>query len=61
MPRHGGELSLTEQHDHELRRAVSTARLCDPTGADVLPPLSDAVVRGIKQGCLTISGTEKVH
>lgn len=59
-PTHLGELLLTEAHDPKLRRSVRTAYLRDAgTGADVLPPLRDAVVLFIRAGSMTITGFEE--
>jgi len=60
VPSHAGKLSMSEQHDKEFRRSVTTAYLRAPdTGADILPPLRDAVVRWIGEGTLTISGFQQ--
>lgn len=52
-------LTLTEEHDRELRRSVRSARLRDVVlGVDVLPPLRDAVVIWIGDGRMTLTGVE---
>jgi len=59
QPDHAGVLTLTEEHDRELRRSVRSARLHDDVlGADVLPPLRDAVVIWIGNCKMTITGFE---
>lgn len=59
QPSHQGMLTLTEQHDRELRRSVRSARLCaESDGADVLPLLRDAVVIWIGDGRMTLTGVE---
>ena len=59
-PAHLGKLSLSEEHDRDMRRMVRSARLCEPsTGAYVLPPLLDAVVLWISGECMTITGVEQ--
>jgi hypothetical protein len=59
QPSHEGLLSLTEEHDRELRRSVRSAHLRDVSrGVDVLPPLRDAVVIWIGAGRMTITGFE---
>lgn len=59
-PVHVGRLVMCDRHDFEFRRSVCYAYLRSPQeGADVLPPLRDAVVRWIGDGTLTISGIER--
>lgn len=59
QPSHQGMLTLTEEHDRELRRSVRSARLCaEHDGADVLPLLRDAVVVWIGNGRMTLTGFE---
>jgi hypothetical protein len=58
-PDHQGLLTLTEEHDRELRRSVRSAHLRAPIGgADVLPSLRDAVVIWIGDGRMTLTGFE---
>lgn len=60
QPVHVGKLSMCDQHDKDFRRSVTTAYLRTlGTGADVLPPLRDAVVRWIGDATITISGFEQ--
>lgn len=59
QPDHEGVLTLTEEHDRELRRSVRSAHLRDTSaGVDVIPPLRDAVVIWIGDGRMTITGFE---
>lgn len=56
-PTHEGQLTLTEQHDSQLRRNVRIASLLK--GAEhVLPSLRDAVVLWIGGNAMTIAGFE---
>lgn len=58
-PRHFGELCYSEQYEKDFRRSVYTAYLRSPEGgADVLPPLRDAVLRFAAGGVMTFSGIE---
>lgn len=59
QPEHEGFLTLTEEHDRDLRRSVRSARLRSPTGGpDILPPLRDAVVIWISDNRMTLTGFE---
>ena len=54
-----GILTLTEEHDRDLRRSVRSAHLRDTQGgADLLPPLRDAVVIWIGDSSMTVTGFE---
>ena len=56
-PEFVGRLTLTEEHDRELRRSVRSAHLRQPDSTgDVLPQLRDAVVLWIGDGRITITG-----
>lgn len=58
-PSHAGELTITEEHDRQLRRSVRTAYLRrQGDGVDVVPPLRDAVVLFVRGKSMTISGFE---
>ena len=59
QPVHLGQLTFVEEYDRDVKRTIQKAslkRLGD--GANVLPPMRDAVVRWIGDGSLTISGLE---
>lgn len=59
QPEHVGVLTLTEEHDRELRRTVRRARLLSVQGGtDILPPLRDAVVVWIGDTRMTLTGFE---
>lgn len=59
LPVHVGKLSMCDQYDSQFRRSVCSAYLRTvDEGADVLPPLRDAVVRWLGDGTVTISGVE---
>jgi hypothetical protein len=58
-PGYSGVLSLTEEYDRDLRRSVRSAHLRDAgSGADVLPPLRDAVVIWFAGNRMTLTGFE---
>lgn len=59
QPAYSGVLSLTEEHDSDLRRSVRIAHLRDAgSGADVLPALRDAVVIWLAGNRMTLTGFE---
>lgn len=58
QPQHEGRFSYKESHDRELKRTVKTARLLDPTGNDVLPPLYEAGFLWCESGEARVSGLE---
>lgn len=59
QPAYSGILSLTEEHDRDLRRSVRSAHLREAgSGADVLPALRDAVVIWLAGNRMTLTGFE---
>ncbi len=60
QPQHQGLLSLSEEHDRELRRSVRSARLCSELdGSHVVPALRDVVVLWIGGAHMTLTGLER--
>jgi hypothetical protein len=56
-----GTLTIIEERDPELHRVLRVARLKQPDGTDVLPPLLDATIIAMTVDQWSITGFERLE